>query len=163
MDRRHFIKTGAAGALGLTLGVRETEAKPKESKTPLEVKGHVKEPARRIPVVDSADVVIVGGGPAGFAAAVAAAREGCDVLLLEREYFLGGLFTGCGVTPIINMYHLLEDGSGKQAVFGIAEELCRRLDKVGMLSKENIRQKVSLVQAPVCEPLSPAVVPAYPL
>ncbi len=142
MDRRHFIKTGAAGALGLTLGVRETEAKPKESKTPLEVKGHVKEPARRIPVVDSADVVIVGGGPAGFAAAVAAAREGCDVLLLEREYFLGGLFTGCGVTPIINMYHLLEDGSGKQAVFGIAEELCRRLDKVGMLSKENIRPKV---------------------
>ena len=142
MDRRHFIKTSAAGAAGLAVGVPGAEAKTKTGKTPLEVKGYVKEPARRIPVVNSADVVVVGGGPAGFAAAVAAAREGCDVLLLEREYFLGGLFTGCGVTPIINMFHLLKDGSGRQAVFGIAEELCRKLDGAGMLCYEGIRPKV---------------------
>ena len=142
MDRRSFLKTGAVGAAGLTLGVGKAEAKPKEAKTPLEVKGYVKEPARRIPVVDSADVVVVGGGPAGFAAATAAAREGCDVLLLERLYFLGGLFTGCGVTPIINMFHPVEGKGRKQAVFGIAEELCLRLDEAGMLNRENIRPKV---------------------
>ena len=142
MDRRHFIKTSAAGAAGLAIGTREAGAESRDAKTPLEVKGYVKEPARRIPVVDSADVVVVGGGPAGFAAAVAASREGCDVLLLERGYFLGGLFTGCGVTPIINMFHLMEDGSGRQAVFGIAEELCRKLDDAGMLCYEGIRPKV---------------------
>ena len=100
------------------------------------------ESARQIPLAGEADVVVVGGGPAGFAAAVAASREGCDVLLLERGYFLGGLFTGCGVTPIINMFHLMEDGSGRQAVFGIAEELCRKLDDAGMLCYEGIRPKV---------------------
>ena len=142
MDRRHFIKTSAAGAAGLAIGTREAGAESRDAKTPLEVKGYVKDPARRIPVVDSADVVVVGGGPAGFAAAVAASREGCDVLLLERGYFLGGLFTGCGVTPIINMFHLMEDGSGRQAVFGIAEELCRKLDDAGMLCYEGIRPKV---------------------
>ncbi len=142
MDRRQFIKTGAAGAAGLAICPHEAVARTKEGKTPLEVKGYVREPAKRIPIVDSADVVVVGGGPAGFAAAVAAAREGSDVLLLEREYFLGGLFTGCGVTPIINMYHPLPGGSGKQAIFGIADELCRKLDAAGMLNHQRIRPKV---------------------
>ena len=142
MDRRSFLKTSAVGAAGLALGAGQAEARPKEAKTPLEVKGYVKEPARRIPVVDSADVVVVGGGPAGFAAATAAAREGCDVLLLERLYFLGGLFTGCGVTPIINMFHPVEGKGREQAVFGICDELCRRLDEAGMLNRDNIRPKV---------------------
>ena len=141
MDRRSFLKTGAVGAAGLALGTGKAEAKPKEAKTPLEVKGYVKEPARRIPVVDSADVVVVGGGPAGFAAAVAAAREGSDVLLLERLYFLGGLFTGCGVTPIIDMFHPSDNGP-RQAVFGIADELYKRMNEVGMINYDGIRPKV---------------------
>ena len=142
MDRRSFLKTGVLGAAGLALGTGQAEAKAKEAKTPLEVSGYVKEPARRIPVVDSADVVIVGGGPAGFAAAVAAAREGADVLLLERLYFLGGLFTGCGVTPIIDMFHPSADGPAQQAVFGIADELYRRMDEVRMINYDDIRPKV---------------------
>ena len=95
MDRRHFLKTTALGAGVLTLGTAPTKAQTIKAKTPLEVKGYVTEPAKQIPVVDTADVVIVGGGPAGFAAAIAAARQGVSVLLLERQYFLGGLFTGC--------------------------------------------------------------------
>ena len=142
MDRRLFLKTGAAGLAGLALGSPEAEAKAQQATTPLETQGYVREPARRIPVVDSADVVVIGGGPAGFAAAVAAAREGSDVLLLERLYFLGGLFTGCGVTPIINMYHPSESGRGRQAVFGICDELCQRLDAERMISWEGIRPKV---------------------
>ena len=47
----------------------------------------VREPAREIPVVDEADVVVIGGGPAGIASATAAARLGVSVLLVER----GGL------------------------------------------------------------------------
>ena len=132
MDRRSFLKTGALGAAGLALGANDAQAKVQKVETPLEVSGYVREPARKIPVVDSADVVVVGGGPAGFAAAVAAAREGADVLLLERLYFLGGLFTGCGVTPIINMFHPSADGPAQQAVFGIADELYRRMNEASV-------------------------------
>ena len=42
----------------------------------------VREPARETPVIDEADVVVLGGGPAGIAAAVAAARMGADTLLI---------------------------------------------------------------------------------
>ena len=142
MDRRLFLKTGAAGLVGLALDSPQAEAKAQKSKTPLANQGYVREPARQIPVVDQADVVVIGGGPAGFAAAVAAAREGSDVLLLERLYFLGGLFTGCGVTPIINMFHPSKTGRGQQAVFGICDELYQRLNAVNMISWEGIRPKV---------------------
>jgi len=52
------------------------------------------EPSRALPVYHRCDVLVVGGGPAGTAAAVAAAREGADVTLLERYNHLGGLSTG---------------------------------------------------------------------
>ena len=52
------------------------------------------EPARAIPVFRDCDVLVVGGGPSGTAAAVAAARTGADVVLLERYNHLGGLSTG---------------------------------------------------------------------
>ena len=141
MDRRSFLKTTALGAGALTAGQVPAVAKTVKGQTLLEVKGYIKEPARQIPVVDSADVVIVGGGPAGVAAAIAAARQGVDVMMLEREYFLGGLFTGCGVTPIIDMFSPVKDGKPQQAVFGIADELCARLDAVHMLNYEKVRPK----------------------
>lgn len=144
MDRRQFLKSSAIGAGALTFGQSfSAEAKNKTltGKTPLEVKGYVKEPARQIPVVDAADVVVVGGGPAGVAAAIAAARQGADVLIIEREYFLGGLFTGCGVTPIINMFSPDPAEWRKQAVRGICDELVQRLERVKMLNLDNIRPK----------------------
>ena len=52
------------------------------------------EARREIPVHTECDVLVVGGGPAGTAAAVAAARLGADVVLLERYNHLGGLSTG---------------------------------------------------------------------
>src|SRR5580692_5181174 len=54
----------------------------------------VSEPAGRVPVVASADLVVVGGGPAGIAAALAGARNGLSVTLLERYPYLGGLPSG---------------------------------------------------------------------
>ena len=53
----------------------------------------VREPARDIPVVREVDVAVVGGGTAGVAAGVAAARSGADTLLIERYNCLGGQMT----------------------------------------------------------------------
>lgn len=54
----------------------------------------VKEPERTIPVAMKTQVVVVGGGPAGFGATIAAAQNDVDVLLIERYGFLGGVGTG---------------------------------------------------------------------
>ncbi len=63
----------------------------------------VHEPARELPVVATAEVVVLGGGPAGVAAATAAARAGADTLLIERYGCLGGLSTG-GLVIILLCY-----------------------------------------------------------
>lgn len=70
-----------------------------------------------------ADVLVVGGGSAGVAAAVAAARAGADVLLVERHGYLGGLATG----GLIILLLTLDDGRGRQIVAGLCEEVTRRL------------------------------------
>jgi len=65
----------------------------------------IREPARETPVVAECDVLVRGGGPAGFGAAVAAARTGADTLLLEASDCLGGMATagmmshGSGAIP----------------------------------------------------------------
>jgi len=61
------------------------------------MKTHMLEP-RRIPLDDSYDVIVVGGGPAGCTAATAAAREGAKTLLLEATGCLGGMGTS-GLVP----------------------------------------------------------------
>lgn len=72
-------------------------------------------------VIGEYEVLIAGGGVAGVAAALAAARQGAKVGLLEREYMLGGLATA----GLIAIYLPLCDGMGKQVSFGIAEELLK--------------------------------------
>lgn len=79
----------------------------------------VREPARHIPVRWSANVVVAGGGIAGVAAALAAARTGVSVLLLEDTCTLGGLATAGNVT----VYLPIDDGCGRQVLGGIAKEL----------------------------------------
>ena len=136
MDRRKFLKASALTAAGVAAGgalAPEASAKTANVETRLDSNGSIKEPARRIPVVDNADLIVVGGGPAGFAASVAAARQGMDVIMLERGYFLGGLFTGCDVTLLNNMYTPTHNGR-VQAVFGICEELCNRLAAHDMMA-----------------------------
>lgn len=79
------------------------------------------EDKREIIKKDDYDVIVVGGGIAGVAASVAAARGGVSVLLIEKKVNLGGLATG----GLISWYEPLCDGKGKQMVFGIAEELIK--------------------------------------
>ncbi|MFO1027273.1 MAG: FAD-dependent oxidoreductase [Acetobacteraceae bacterium] len=87
--------------------------------------GSIEEPARSIPVFRDCDVLVVGGGPSGTAAAVAAARVGAEVILLERHNHLGGLSTGGLVIWIDRM----TDWSGGQVICGIANDLLDRLPK----------------------------------
>ncbi|MEE1357076.1 MAG: FAD-dependent oxidoreductase, partial [Clostridia bacterium] len=61
------------------------------------------------------DVAVVGGGVAGVAAALAAAREGASVVLLEKLAALGGL----GTVGLINWYEPLCDGKGRKIIGGI--------------------------------------------
>ena len=65
------------------------------------------------------DVAVCGGGFGGIAAALAAARAGTKVILLEKLYMLGGL----GTAGLVTIYLPLCDGMGRQVSFGIAEEL----------------------------------------
>ncbi|TWT01724.1 FAD-dependent oxidoreductase [Reyranella sp. CPCC 100927] len=83
------------------------------------------EPSRTLPVFAECDVLVVGGGPAGTAAATSAARLGADVILLERYNHLGGLSTGGLVFWIDRM----TDWDGKPVIRGVAEEIFDRLPK----------------------------------
>lgn len=85
----------------------------------------VEEFSREISVVEDVDVLVAGGGAAGIAAALAAAREGANTLLVERYGYLGGMITGANVVAIIGA------GDGKDAkVRGITLEIRRRLEKL---------------------------------
>ncbi|MCH6561003.1 MAG: FAD-dependent oxidoreductase [Myxococcales bacterium] len=79
----------------------------------------LEEPARTTPVKHETEVLVVGGGSAGVAAAVAAARNGAEVMLVERYGYLGGLATG----GLIILLLTLDDGRGRQAVSGLARRL----------------------------------------
>jgi ribulose 1,5-bisphosphate synthetase/thiazole synthase len=63
----------------------------------------IDEPGGKVPVVAEADLVVVGGGPAGISAAVAGARNGLSVILLERYAYLGGLASGGMVLVLDDM------------------------------------------------------------
>jgi FAD dependent oxidoreductase len=92
----------------------ERRARPRET---------IVEPAREVPVFRRCEVLVAGGGPSGTAAAIAAARAGADVVLIERYNHLGGLSTGGLVLWIDRM----TDWSGRRVIEGIAAELLDRL------------------------------------
>jgi hypothetical protein len=87
----------------------------------------INEPARKAPVADESDVLVVGGGPAGLSAAVAAARNGASVTLVERYPYLGGLASG-------GMVLVLDDMSNgtEVTVQGIGMEIIHRMAKWGL-------------------------------
>ena len=89
--------------------------------------GVITRPEREIPAIHETDVLVVGGGPAGCVAAIAAARAGAKVTLVERYGYFGGLATG-GLVLIILGHWVLENGEKKQVLQGIGEEMMQRLE-----------------------------------
>jgi hypothetical protein len=84
-------------------------------------------PAEHLPVIDEADVVVIGGGTAGFIAATAAARTGAKTILVERLGYLGG----CTTAPYNTSLTLLFDSDGKQMIRGLAWEFLTRMEQEG--------------------------------
>lgn len=80
--------------------------------------GRVIDPERELPCLGEYDVLVAGGGIAGFGAAVAAARHGCKTLVVERESALGGLAT-------LGLVNIPLDVAA-----GIGKEMLERLDAV---------------------------------
>ncbi len=85
------------------------------------MKRWVQEQGRGLPVTATYDVVVVGGGIAGVAAALAAARAGATVALVEKAFALGGLAT----LGNVNIFLPLCDGRGHQVIKGLGEELLK--------------------------------------
>jgi len=104
--------------------------------------GEVVQPRRTIPIFSQVDVVVVGGGPAGFAAAVAAARAGAKTALVERYGSLGGLFTN-GMVLLLLSIGVKEDGKYRQVVQGVCGEFMERLKKMpnGISNRPNYVSK----------------------
>jgi flavin-dependent dehydrogenase len=73
-----------------------------------------------------ADVIVVGGGPGGHSAAIAAARNGAKTVLLERYGHLGGMATGGIVIQIPHM----SDGGKEPVIAGLSLEWLERLDPI---------------------------------
>jgi hypothetical protein len=97
----------------------------------------IAEPARSTPVFGEFDVVVLGGGPAGLAAATAAARRGAKTLLVERYGFLGGMGTAAGVTNFCGL-HANVHGDHVQVVHGVADELLERIRALDGLSDPHL-------------------------
>lgn len=87
----------------------------------------IDEPAGKVPVVAESDLVVVGGGPAGIAAAVAGARNGLSVTLLERYPYLGGLASGGMVLVLDDMCN-----GNEVTVRGLCSELIDRMTRMGL-------------------------------
>ncbi len=98
------------------------------------------EPAHELPITRTCDVLVVGAGPAGLAAAVAAARAGARTLLVERFGYLGGTATA-SLMACINGFRNQVEPDSVQTVRGIAEELILRLKLVDGLGNSPYAQK----------------------
>jgi len=121
LHRRTFFASGAAAALGLAGG----SASADDAAPP----GTLREAPRDVKVIDDCDVVVCGGGPAGAAAAIAAARAGARTRLIEANGCLGGIWTAGLLSWIL-------DARNKGGIMREIVERLRRQDAAVGLSAE---------------------------
>lgn len=141
MKRRDFVTNSILTGGALTTGIfgvqcnNKTEQKqsvPDPLSTPnvADIK-FVTEPQRDIKIFAKTDVLVVGGGPSGTAAAIAASKTGADTWLIERYNHLGGLWTGGMVLPLYST-HAVDKNNGKiQVMNGVGNDIWQRLKKIG--------------------------------
>ena len=129
MGRRAFIGAalgGAAAGGGLLTGIGRVSAG--EEKTP----GAYREDLKT-PIVGHFQVIVAGGGPGGFIAALAAARSGAETVLVERYPFLGGNGTA-GLMTCYNGFRNQRPPEALQTVKGIPAEYIAELVRLGGLA-----------------------------
>ncbi|MDA8228073.1 MAG: FAD-dependent oxidoreductase [Desulfitobacterium hafniense] len=90
----------------------------------------IREPERYTPIIAETDVLVVGGGAAGFAAALAASRQGASTILIERDSFFGGTLTAATLGSFCGLFTVTEN-EVIPVVKGIASELVERLRASG--------------------------------
>jgi len=96
---------------------------------------------KKVPIIESVDVLVVGGGPSGIAAATASARNGAKTMLVEQYGFLGGTATASLVGPFMTSF--TSDGK-TQNITGIFEEIVSRMVKIrGAIHPSKIRHGTS--------------------
>jgi len=139
MKRRDFLTRAAVAGGAIVLGTncsRTIEKKqvnsPPAEDSATEGTGFITEPQRRIPIFATTDVLVVGGGPAGTAAAIAASRMGADTWVIERYNHLGGLWTGGEVLPLLSTHAIDSNNKNKQVIYGLGDEMWQRLKEMGM-------------------------------
>lgn len=123
------MKEGFAGAMGLAVasgaGLGSLSACSQETEQLLK---------KAVKTAGNYDVVVVGGGPAGFIAAIAAARQGSKVALIERYGFLGGMATMGYVAPLSVFAFVDKEKDplhGELVIGGIPWEFVQRLEQMG--------------------------------
>ena len=129
VTRRGFLKSSALGVSGTvgTLAAVSREASAEEtSATPPQQKTYTL--TRQIPAEGGYDLVVCGGGPAGTAAAISAARLGAKVLLVEATGCLGGM----GTSALVNAFDPMGDGE-KMLVGGLMREIVETMYSRKML------------------------------
>lgn len=99
-----------------------------------------KEPEKELPVYGRFDVIVVGGGPAGFAAALSSLRNGAKTIIIERFPFFGGTATASLMTNI-NGYRNQVKPDGLQTSKGISEEVILRLKEINGLGRSSYAQE----------------------
>lgn len=99
--------------------------------------GWIEEPGRRTSLLGEYEVVVVGGGPAGVMAAIAAARAGRATILVERHGYTGGAGSAGGLSTFCGL-HANVHGEHRQVVHGLADELLARMDSLGGLNPPHL-------------------------
>ena len=87
-------------------------------------------------------LIVAGGGLTGVAAAISAAREGLDVLLIERSGCLGGALSGALVYPFMRHSFRQPDGNMRILSAGIFAEMCRRHREAGGASARGWQSEI---------------------
>ena len=124
ISRRSFMKMMGLAAAGTVLGLNDNGAKAAAASSMIQTMDFSN---AELPVLFNADVCVVGGGAAGTAAAVSAARKGAKVVLVERGISLGGLATQGCVFPCMPTF---VDGSDTPYI----TDLNQRMEKQGVKS-----------------------------
>ena len=132
-SRRELLQAaGAAGLGSLLAGQTPAQAGAPAEKVPATspALGTITEPARTVPIVADCDVCVVGGSATGVFAAVAAARLGAKVAIIESNGFFGGVATA----SLVNLWHSTEDMHNEQQIIaGLTTEVFERLARRGGL------------------------------